>query len=389
MSVFGHSRPDRFDAERGEVRRADDLVKAAVAVRAIDERPIHRLHRHPVTRPLHRRRAAQRRFPSPGTASTAVRTSRRYRLSCSGSGKRSTVAGSRIVRRLFESKPASTFRRLKKLRIIRPDTTSSTNASATSATINESRSRRLPLLPARAAAFLLHRCRKVWLGRLQRRRHAEQEACKDRNDGREEKHAAIQRDVDLPAEVRRAASSGRCPSSAHSRSEAQHSAAHREQTFSVRNCLIRSQRPAPSEARTTTSRSRDTPRASEIREVGAADEQQEPGRGEEHQDNRAALVLRSDQGVCVALHDDAPVLVRGREVVLDALPDCVHIGSRLGERHAVLQPREEVSQWKSRVMFEGLNARGRQSWIAARSKAPPSGRTPTMVWGSLLRSTVG
>ena len=41
----------------------------------------------------------------------------------------------------------------------------------------------------------------------------------------------------------------------------------------------------------------------------------------------------------------------------------------------------DVSQWKSRVMFEGRNASGRQICAAARSKALPSGSTPTMVCG--------
>lgn len=47
----------------------------------------------------------------------------------------------------------------------------------------------------------------------------------------------------------------------------------------------------------------------------------------------------------------------------------------------------EVSQWKSLVMFEGWNASGRQTWAAARSKALPSGRTPMIVWACPLNCT--
>jgi len=39
-------------------------------------------------------------------------------------------------------------------------------------------------------------------------------------------------------------------------------------------------------------------------------------------------------------------------------------------------------------MFDGSNASGRQICAAARSKAPPSGRTPMIVWGRLSSRTV-
>ena len=55
--------------------------------------------------------------------------------------------GSRSVRMLVASKPVSTFISRKKLRISRPEPTSSTNASATSTTISVSRRRLRPALP--------------------------------------------------------------------------------------------------------------------------------------------------------------------------------------------------------------------------------------------------
>ena len=44
-----------------------------------------------------------------------------------------------------------------------------------------------------------------------------------------------------------------------------------------------------------------------------------------------------------------------------------------------LSRANDISQWKLRVMFDGSKASGRHSWLKARSKALPAGRTPTTV----------
>ena len=82
--------------------------------------------------------------------------------------------------------------------------------------------------------------------------------------------------------------------------------------------------------------SRDAARQREIGEVGAADQQQEASRRDQQQKDRSGLGV--DQSLGVWLHHDAPALVRGREVVFDALADRVHVGARLRKRDAVFQP---------------------------------------------------
>ena len=74
---------------------------------------------------------------------------------------------------------------------MRPDTTSSMNASAISATIRESRRRRRPALPLdpRPSSFIDGR--QVGLRGLKRRSHSEQQAGRDRDDEGEEKDAAV------------------------------------------------------------------------------------------------------------------------------------------------------------------------------------------------------
>ena len=163
----------------------------------------------------------------------------------------------------------------------------------------------------------------------------------------------------------------------------------RAATFSVRNWRIRSPAPrAERGAHHDFTLARHAASQRQVGEVGAADEQHEPGRRHQHQE-RGAHVLRPDQRVGVALDDDAPALVRGREVRSRcAAPITSMLACACSSVTPSFSRANEVSQWKSRVMFDGSNASGRQIWAAARSKALPSGRTPTMVWGWLSRSTV-
>ena len=86
ISTGGELRVSRSESARPltiripsvEKYEADDFEEPALTVGAIDRRSIGDLHGHAETRALHRRRAAYAVSRTPGTASTAARTSPRY-----------------------------------------------------------------------------------------------------------------------------------------------------------------------------------------------------------------------------------------------------------------------------------------------------------------------
>ena len=165
---------------------------------------------------------------TPGTASTAVRISRRYWFNRAGSGKRSVAIGMPIVSTLVESRPASTFSRRKKLRIISPEPTSSTNASATSATIRASRRRlcEAPPLDPRPPSFIDPA--QIGRRRLPGRGEAEQQAGRRRDGQRKEQHADVHRDLGFACEGERRHQELQPPHDAVAERDAEHAAAQRE-----------------------------------------------------------------------------------------------------------------------------------------------------------------
>ena len=121
-------------------------------------------------------------------------------------------------------------------------------------------------------------------------------------------------------------------------------------------------------------------RHQQVRQVRASDQQH--GDDGRHQHAQRQPHLRTDDPIDVAIDGGAPALLDVGIARGDARRDRAHLGLRLFEGHAGLEPGDRARDSGSRAPLSAGNASGIQRSAERRSNSLLPGSTPMTVYGS-------